>query len=162
MWEPGRLGICFLSFRAVDNKARHYINNFPNTAGVVVSLVSPPPHPSLPPSPKSDVENSQNTVGVNLFCFGGSGDPPGERRAAIMPQCFQWNVTAIVDQDDSHWEDSPSLPPNPSSPPHPFHCQHNTMCCIIPMRHATVFIASDPVTASRGQDNEKDDTEVIG
>lgn len=37
-----------------------------------------------------------------------------------MPQCFQWNVTAIVDRDDSHWEDSP--PPSPSLP-----TQYNVM-----------------------------------
>lgn len=34
-----------------------------------------------------------------------------------MPQCFQWNVSAIVDRDDSHWEDTPtSSPRSPSLP----------------------------------------------
>lgn len=72
-----------------------------------------------------------------------------------MPQCFQWNVTAIVDQDDSHWEDTPLLPPQPFTA--------NTIQCVTLYlrRHATVFVAYDPVTGSQGQNNEGDDREVI-
>ncbi len=91
----------------------------------------------------------------SLCTLRGSPLPP-KQRAAIMPQCFQWNVSPIVDRDDSHWEDSP-----PPSPTHPFAA--NTIQCVAfyLWRHATVFVAYDPVTASRGQDNEKDDAEVI-
>ena len=101
--------------------------------------------------------NSQNTLGVNPFVWQEDLFPPPvpKNRTPIMPQCFQWNVTAIVDQDDSHWEDTPLLPH------HPFTA--NTIQCVTLYlrRHATVFVAYDLVTGSQGQNNEGDDREVI-
>ena len=111
------------------------------------------PERNVPPSesfPKVTGENSQNTQWVNPLVLVEVGILP----AAIMPQCFQRNVTAIVNQDDSHWEDSPL-------PPHPFSANTIQCAALYVWRHATVFVASDPVTASWDQDNEKDDTEVI-
>lgn len=72
------------------------------------------------------------------LCFGGSGDPPSEQTPSTMPQCFQRNAAAIVDRDDSRWEDRPASPPQPSTA--------NTIQCVALYlrRHATVFIACDP------------------
>lgn len=70
-----------------------------------------------------------------------------------MPQCFQWNAAAIV--DDAHWEDTPLLTLHPLA-------GSTIQCAALYLGgHASVFIVCDPVTANRGQDNEKDDTEVI-
>lgn len=51
---------------------------------------------------------------------------PPQQSTAVIPQCFQWNVAAIVDHDDSHWEDTP--PPHPSIPPLPtqYNALHST------------------------------------
>lgn len=43
-----------------------------------------------------------------------------------MPQCFQWNVAAIVDQDDSHWEDTPPSSPLTPSLPTQYNVLHST------------------------------------
>lgn len=51
---------------------------------------------------------------------------PPKQRAAIMPQCFQWNVSAIVIQDDSHWEDSPAPHPLTPSLPTQYNVLHST------------------------------------
>lgn len=72
---------------------------------------------SLNSFPKSEVENSQNTAGVNPFVLVEVGILPANReRAAIMPQCFQWNVAAIVPPGWHPLGRHPHTPPHPPSP----------------------------------------------
>lgn len=75
---------------------------------------------SANPTPlKKKMGNSQNSLWVNpLVC---QEDPHSNqnRGAAIMPQCFQWNVTAIVDQGEAGvggWDEGHGDSPPPTSP----------------------------------------------
>lgn len=53
-------------------------------------------------------------------------------------------------------------PPHPSQPPpHPITANITQCVALYLWRHASVFTASDLLTVGPGQDNEKDDTEVI-
>lgn len=99
--------------------------------------------------------NSQNTLEVNPFVY--QEDPlstateHGHNTTVFSVECWCYC-----------WPRWLPLGRHPlSSSLHP--SAANTIQCVAfnLWRHATVLVASDPVTAGQGQDNERDDTEVI-
>lgn len=109
---------------------------------------------------KKKRRNSQNSLWVNpLVC---QEDPHSKqnRGAAIMPQCFQWNVIAIVDRVEGVgvWGSGGLVTPTGKTPP----ATLPQYCCIL-LREARYCLAGlwPGGGGGPGQDNERDDTEVI-